>query len=174
MLLIWVRLKEYSIVILDNEIKLVKLWELYCYWILMSMYFGDVYVLAINTITIWRDVYFICITNWWCRNMFWVRTWHILFITNIRQSDFEPASSWRLDFWNVSFGTSAIQSYVETLGSWMFDFGPPGSWLMLGLVIYSPWLIQPHRGTNMRLWLALWRYSCLLDMWWLGGWYLVK
>ena len=35
----------------------------------MSTYFGDVYVLSMQTMTLLCDVYFIRITNLWCRNI---------------------------------------------------------------------------------------------------------
>ena len=61
--------------LLNNEIKLVKLLESYFYFrgglncIFMSMYFGDVYILSMQTITLLRDVCFIRITSVWCRNI---------------------------------------------------------------------------------------------------------
>ena len=62
-------MKEYSIVIFDNAITLVKLRESYFYLqgglncVLISIYFGDVYILSMQTIKILRDVCFVCITN---------------------------------------------------------------------------------------------------------------
>ena len=106
--------------------------------------------------------------------LLWVLIWHIFFSTSVRQSYVELTGYWRLEFWNLSFGTSVRQSDVETPGSWRLDFGTPGSWLMSGLVSTIIWLIQPSGGTNMRLWLALWRNSVLITVWWLGGWFLVK
>ena len=35
----------------------------------MSTYFGDVYVLLMQTITLLRAVYFVRITNGWCRTL---------------------------------------------------------------------------------------------------------
>ena len=106
--------------------------------------------------------------------LFWVHSWCIFFSKNVIRSDVEPTGSWRLDFWNVSFGTSVRQSDVEPLGSWQFNFGTLGSLLMPGLVSTSIWVIHPRGGTKLRLWLYLCKYSCLMAVWWLGGWCLVK
>ena len=43
--------------------------------------------------------------------------------------------------WGILFITSVIRSDVGTPGYQQSYFGPRGSWLMLGLVSNSPWLI---------------------------------
>ena len=106
--------------------------------------------------------------------LFWVGTWCFLFNTSVIRSDVEPTGSWGLDFGYVSFGTIVRHSDVEPPGSWRLDFGPPGSWLMSGLVSPSSWLIHPHGGNKLRLWLVLCSYSCLISVWWIGRWCLVK
>ena len=73
--------------------------------------------------------------------LFWVRTWSIFFRTSVRRSYIEPTSYWGLGFGHVSFSMNLIHSDGEPTGSWQLDFGPPGSWLILGIVILSPLLI---------------------------------
>ena len=100
--------------------------------------------------------------------------WCIFFSTNTIWSDVEPTGYWWLEFWNISFGTSIRQSEVESMGSCRVYFGPPGSWLVLGLFSLSLLLIHPRRGVKLRLLLYMWGYLCIMDVWWLGGWCLVK
>ena len=106
--------------------------------------------------------------------LFYFHTWCIFFSTNVIRLDVEPIGYWRLYFWHVSFSMGVRQSDIETSGSWLFDFGPPGSLLISVLVSPSLWSIHPCGGTKLILGLTLWRYSCLVDVWWLGGWCLVK
>ena len=73
---------------------------------------------------------------------FLVRDWRIFFSTIVIRSDVEPLGYLRLDFGHASFGMSTRQSDIESLGTWRLYFGNLGSWLIMVLVIPSPWLIM--------------------------------
>ena len=98
----------------------------------------------------------------------------IFFSTIMRQSDVEPRGYWWLYFGHIFFGMTVIHSDVEPPGSWWSGFGPLCSCLISGLVSTSPLLVDSCRDTTLRLWLFLWRYSCLITVWWIFGWFLVK
>ena len=128
---------------------IVKLWELYCYYVLMSMY--KLWCLRTSMMSTYLRsrllnfcvmyVLYVLIMDG-AVILLWVCTWRIFFSTNVSQSDAETPDSRRLDFWHVSFGKIVIQSDVNPLCSWRFKFGPPGSWLMLVLVSLSIWLLM--------------------------------
>ena len=112
----------------DTIIKLVKLWKSY-YWYWMtyerSTFNSDIYIFPVMFTYFWcRPLYF-CVMSifrllWMigATILFWVHTWCILFITSVRRSD------------------------VEHLGSWRLEFLPLSSWLILVIVIPSPWLMH--------------------------------
>ena len=168
----------------DNIITLVKLREsYYCYWVAYkrSTYCSDVYVLLM------KYPHFQCRTLQFCLMsiswklsincaliLFWLRMWCILFNANNIWSDVEPKGYWHLDFGNILFFTRVIQSDFEPPGSWWSGFGSPGSWIMSELVSKIPLLIHPYGGIKPILWLSLRRYLCLVTVWWIGGWCLVK